>query len=60
MARWWTYRLLGSSKRPSRGVGVEDVPDAVADLLESDVLSVESPRKELLLGVKPEGFGIAD
>jgi hypothetical protein len=43
-----------------QGVVVENVPDAVVDLLESDVMTVEGLREELLLGVKPEGAGVAD
>jgi len=38
----------------------EDVPDAVADLLESDVVSVECLGKKLLFGMESEGAGVAD
>src|SRR5262245_53979083 len=43
-----------------QGVVEEDVQDAIVDLLESDVVTVESLREELLLGVKAEGTSVAD
>lgn len=52
--------FIGFVESAEQCVVVENVPDAVADLLESDELTVESLREELLLGVKAEGTGVAD
>ena len=38
----------------------EDVPDAIVDLLEPDVLPSESLRKEPLFGMESKGAGVTD
>lgn len=43
-----------------QGVVVEDVPERVVDLFESDGLAVEGLREELLTGVKSEAASVAD
>ncbi|MGH2359016.1 MAG: hypothetical protein ACRDGM_00505 [bacterium] len=43
-----------------QGVVVEDIPDAVLDLFEADVLTVEGLGKEVLAGVESEGAAVAD
>jgi hypothetical protein len=47
-------------KAPQERVVVEDVPHAVVNLLEADLLTIESLGKEDLARVESEAAGIAD
>lgn len=52
--------FLGFVEAAEQGVVEENVPDAVVDLLESDEMTVECLREELLSRMKSEGAGVAD